>query len=121
MPDLDHTFGGDLSISASGDLLTADSLALSQERVLRRLLTNLGDYLWQPGYGGGLPAKVGQTEDVPGITALIRSQMTLEATVLQNPMPQVNVTTIPNGIAATIQYIESDSGLSAVLSFDVGP
>ncbi len=118
MPDIDHTIGGDLSISAAGDLLTADGLALSQQRVLRRLLTNPGDYLWHPEYGGGLPAKVGQTEDVPAITAVIRSQMALEATVVQNPAPHVAVTDIPNGIAANIQYTEADSGLTSVLRFD---
>ncbi len=121
MPDLDHTIGSDLSLSASGDLLTADGLVLSQERVLRRLLTNPDDYLWHPEYGGGLPGKVGQTADVPAITAVIRSQMALEATVQQNPIPEVDVTMIASGIAANIQYIETDSGLSSLLSFDVSP
>jgi hypothetical protein len=119
MPDLDHTFGGDLSVSAAGDLLTADSLTLSQERVLRRLLTNPGDYIWQPNYGASLPSYVGQTADIAAITALIRGQMALEATVAQNPPPEVAVTAIPGGIAVNIQYTETDSGEPSILSFSV--
>ncbi len=40
MADLSQTIGSDISVSANGDLLTSDGLQLSQESVLRRLLTN---------------------------------------------------------------------------------
>ena len=45
MPDISQLIGADLAVSATGDLLTSTSIALSQERVLRRLMTNPGDYL----------------------------------------------------------------------------
>ena len=47
MADISHTFGADLSLSATGDLLCVTGDTLTQQRVLRRLLTNAGDYIWQ--------------------------------------------------------------------------
>jgi hypothetical protein len=119
MPDLDHTFSGDLSISANGDLATADSVALSEERVLRRLLTNPGDYIWQPKYGAGLPQKIGDPFDVSTINAIITGQMFLEATVSRDPQPTINVQSFPNGMFVDIEYTEQDSGFDATLSFPV--
>ena len=121
MADLDHTYGGDLSASASGDLLTADGLTESEQRVLRRLLTCPGDYLWHPDYGAGLPTFVGKPINIRQITALILSQMKLEASVSQSPAPTVTVTPITNGLSATITYTEITTGQSTTLSFDVTP
>ena len=75
MPDVYHVFGSDLVVSANGDLLTADTVNLSQQRVLRRLLTNPNDYIWQPTYGAGLPQKVGDPFDVATIDSIITAQM----------------------------------------------
>ena len=73
MTDAFHYFGSDLSLSATGDLLTADGLDESQQRVLRRLLTNQQDYLWQPTYGAGLPSYIGLPLDQAALSALIKS------------------------------------------------
>ncbi len=121
MTDCFHFFGSDLTLSATGDLLTADGLDESQQRVLRRLLTNLKDYLWQPDYGAGLPGYIGQPLDQAAITALIKSQMYLENDVSHDPEPQVALTAIPNGISAQIVYTSVDTGLPVLLSFDVTP
>ena len=72
MSDAHHAWGGDLSVSPTGDLQTATGPALGTERVLRRLLTNPGDDLWQPGYGAGLARFVGPPADAAAIRALIR-------------------------------------------------
>lgn len=119
MPDLFHVFGNDLNVSANGDLLTADTVNLSQQRVIRRLLTNAGDYIWQPTYGAGLPQKVGDPFDVSTINAIITGQMYLEDTVVQTPPPVINVSSFPNGMFVDISYTEADSGAPAVLSFPV--
>jgi hypothetical protein len=119
MPDLDHTYGSDLSISANGDLLTADSIALSEERVLRRLLTNLQDYIWQPDYGAGLPEKVGDPFDVSTINAIIVGQMFLEQSVARDPAPVITVQSFPNGMFANIAYTEQDSGFPVVLNLPI--
>ena len=119
MPDLSHTFGGDLMVSASGDLLTADSLTLSQQSVLRRLLTNPGDYIWQPGYGAGVRAMIGLPIDIATVTSVIQAQMFLEDSVVRSPAPVITVTPIANGMFVEIQYVESDSQQSSVLKFSV--
>lgn len=121
MADAGHYFSGDLQLGASGDLLVATGALESQQRVLRRLLTNRGDYLWQPEYGAGLPAQIGQPLDEAEMDSLIRSQMFLEQSVVQNPPPQIVTTSIPNGIDVQIQYVEADSRQPATLSFSVTP
>ena len=68
MTDAAHYFGSDLQFSANGDLLVADGLDESQQRILRRLLTNLKDYLWQPTYGAGLPSYIGKPLDEAAIS-----------------------------------------------------
>jgi hypothetical protein len=119
--DAGHFFSGDLQVGATGDLLVASSVLESQQRILRRLLTNQGDYIWQPGYGAGLPAQIGLPLNEPEMDALITTQMYQEQSVVQNPAPQIITTTIPNGIDVQIQYVEADSALPATLSFDVTP
>jgi phage baseplate assembly protein W len=58
--DCYHYFGNDLSVASNGDILLTDGITLSQQRILRRLLTNPGDYIWELTYGAGLPQFVGQ-------------------------------------------------------------
>jgi hypothetical protein len=106
--DAYHYFSGDLQLGSDGDLQTVDSVEESQQRILRRLLTNPGDYIWHPNYGAGLPAQIGQVTDNVAIESLITTQMYLEASVVQNPAPQVDFNTFFGGITASIRYVESD-------------
>src|SRR5581483_995049 len=53
--DVFHYWGNDVSLSNTQDLLLVSGTVMGQQRVLRRLLTNPGDYLFDPNYGGGLP------------------------------------------------------------------
>ncbi|WP_435018505.1 phage tail protein [Tundrisphaera sp. TA3] len=121
MPDAAHYFSYDLALSATGDLLVADGLEESKQRVLRRLLTNIRDYLWQPGYGAGLPSYIGQLLDEAELGALIKAQMYLEASVSHDPEPVVTLRAIPNGISAQIRYTVAATGQGAYLNFDVTP
>ena len=59
MWDATLVWGGDLTINATGDLQLSTGTQLGQQRVLRRLLTNAADYIWQPDYGAGLGQFVG--------------------------------------------------------------
>jgi hypothetical protein len=119
MADAAQYFSDDLMLGATGDLQVADSVLLSQQRILRRLMTNPGDYIWEPTYGAGLPAMIGKTFDITAVTALIQSQMFMESSVQQQPAPQIIATPFQNGMYVQIQYVEVDSGLPTVLSFDV--
>src|ERR1700739_2948205 len=91
MADLSHLWGSDLQVSPTGDLALATGTALTQQRILRRLLTNPGDYIWQLDYGAGLPRFVGTPGAAAGIQAVIRGQICLEPSVAQAPEPVIDV------------------------------
>lgn len=131
MSDLYHYVGGDLSQSATGDLLKVEGSTQGQQRVLRRLLSNpalldsngnvlvSGDYIFHPDYGAGLPRMVGDTVNIPKIRGVIRGQMLLEAAVAKNPEPAITVTEIPGGVAVSIQYVDAQTRGTVVLGFEV--
>lgn len=117
--DVSHYWGSDITASAIGDLGLAPGTLRGQQRVLRRLLTNPGDYTFHPTYGAGLAKYVGSVATPAEIKALIRGQMLLEDAVSKNPPPQVIVTTITNGISVQVNYNDAPSGQPVVLSFNV--
>lgn len=119
MPDLSQLWGEDLSVSASGDIATIDGDDLTTQRILRRLMTAPGDYIWNPTYGAGLPQRVGGPDDVPLITSIIRSQIALEATVARAPAPTITVTEILNGVSVYIKFYSAVTGQQQTLSFDI--
>lgn len=123
LSDIDTYFGNDLSASGTGDLLAVAGTTRGQERVLRRLLTNPGDYIFHPDYGAGLPQWIGRNADLGKIRALIRGQMLLEAAVAKSPEPTVVVEPIPNsaggGFAVQIAYTDAVTGQTASLHFNV--
>lgn len=115
MADLSHTMGGDLALSASGDLLTASGAEATRQRVLRRLLTNPGGYLWHAEYGAGLPGMVGQPANAARIAAVIRRQMQLEPGVGVAPTPSVDVVAQAGGtVTATVRYADQSGNSQQV-------
>lgn len=119
MNDLNHFIGSDLNLSITGDLQKIDGTSKGQQRVLRRLLTNPGDYIFHPTYGAGLGAFVGSTADIAAITALIRGQILLEDAVARVPAPSIKVTQITGGVSVSIKYSDSTTKATQVLSFNV--
>jgi phage baseplate assembly protein W len=121
MPDLFHQYGGDLLIGPGGDLASVDATVLGQQRVLRRLLTNPGDYLWNPGYGAGLGQFVGQPANAARIRSVIRSQIFQESAVARQPEPVIEVQSDGGGtVTVLVSYADSNTGATQVLSFSVG-
>lgn len=121
MSDLHHAWAGDLSASPTGDLATVTGPALGTERVLRRLLTNPGDYIWQPGYGAGLARFVGQPADPAAIRALIREQMRREPAVALVPEPVIDVQSDPGGtLSVQVRYADADTADAQTLSLELG-
>jgi phage baseplate assembly protein W len=122
--DIFHVWESDLAVSASGDLALASGSALGQQRVLRRLLTNPGDYIWHTDYGAGLASFVGSPTRETQIKATIRSQIFQEAAVAQAPEPIIDVQISPAGAISTIyvdiRYTDSLSGQTQVLAFTIG-
>jgi hypothetical protein len=126
LADISHLWGNDAVTSPTGDLGTVTDATRSQQRVIRRLLTNPldangpPDYPLHPDYGAGLARYVGQAVDPAKLRALIRGQMLLEDSVAKNPQPQVTVMVInPTTISVYIRYTIAGSGAPATLSFNV--
>lgn len=117
--DLNHWVGGDVGTSATGDLGTANADTRTQQRIVRRLVTNPGEYIFHPDYGAGLPQKIGQTLDIQALRGLIRSQVRLEEGVAQTPEPQVDVSAITNGVSVHILYTSSVTRRPVSLQFNV--
>lgn len=120
MNDLAHIFGADLALSPTGDLAVSTGTQAGQERVLRRLLTNPGDYLWHLDYGAGLAAMVGQPAYPGRIAAVARAQMLRETAVARSPAPLVTASGLPTGtVTLSIRYADATTGDSATLSVPV--
>jgi hypothetical protein len=120
MQDAALLWGGDLSLTLTGDIALAGGTTLGQQRVLRRLLTNPGDYLWHLTYGAGLAQFVGTPCDVAGINATIRSQIFMESSVARLPEPVIDVQNVQDGsVYVYIRYVDSETSATQVLAFSV--
>ncbi|MFT8718268.1 phage tail protein, partial [Acetobacter sp.] len=110
MADISHVFGYDLSISSGGDLDVVSGTDAGVQRVTRRLCTNSGGYIFSLDYGAGLPARIGNTDTLADITAVVLQQMKLEASVSQTVEPSVSMTDLGNGTKQIIiKYSDSDT------------
>jgi len=119
--DVNHYFSADVLTSGTGDLSTVDGLTQSQQRILRRLLTNPGDYLWHSDYGAGVGRYVGATDnELVKLKAVIISQMMLEDSVAKNPLPVITFKTDKTSLTCSIQYTDADSRTLQTLAFTVG-
>jgi len=124
MADIAHQWGSDLGFGPTGDLAIVTGSTFGQQRVLRRLLTNPLDYIWQPGYGAGLAGFIGQPANVLQIRAQVRSQIFKEAAVAQSPEPTIDVTLSRGGAAGDVYvhllYVDAQTGQTQILTFSVG-
>ncbi len=123
MYDLAHIWNADLAVDGGGDLALVSGTNAVTQRVIRRLLTNPGAYVWNLSYGGGLAQFVGLPVIEPDITAVILDQLLLEPAVPTNPTPQVTtaVTDASAGfVVATITYSGPDSTAPVTFSVPTG-
>jgi hypothetical protein len=120
--DINHNYGHDLQVSASGDLAVVSGEERSKQRVLRRLLTAINGYIWHVDYGAGIPNYIGQalsTDLFSEIKSLIQSQIALENSVSQDPAPKIYIQTISGGIFCQINYYLNPTQQPIVLNFEV--
>lgn len=129
MADLDHFWGNDLSLSPTGDLASVEGPARGEQRIIRRLCTNgsdalnqpVGEYVFHPDYGAGLPREVGQPGNLGRVEGIARQQMLKEAAVVQSPPPAVSAAEDTLGtLTMDIAYTDSETREPRELSFDIG-
>jgi len=115
-------WGGDLSVGSSGDIAVAPVQIEVQQRLIRRLLTNPGDYIWHTEYGAGLGTFVGEPCSPGLIESTILNQLQHEALVAMNPSPTVltdqSLTGSFSTTSVTIQYqiTGTSAGMSVVVA-----
>ncbi len=120
MTDLALRVNGDLTIGPTGDLAVVTGTVLAEQRILRRLLTNPGDYIWQLTYGAGLGGYIGSPVSALAVAGIVRSQMLLEPAIAANPAPVVSSSISADGtMEIAIQYRDSNSGIILGLSFSL--
>ena len=118
MTDVDHFWGNDLSLSSTGDLATVDVPAVTQQRVLRRLLTNPGDDIWALDYGAGLGSFVGRPGAAQAVQATIHGQIFKEAAVAHTPEPVIDLQPDPTGtLYVQVRYADAQTGTTQTLTF----
>ena len=89
--DIGHQWGGDLEVGPTGNLGVVTPITSLPQRILRRLLTNPNDYIWNLDYGAGLPRFIGQPTDQAQIEAMVLSQLRQEASISRVDTPVVNL------------------------------
>jgi hypothetical protein len=119
MKDLNHYVGDDFSLSPTGSLSPVEGLDRGKQRILRRLITNPGEYLFHPEYGAGLGRYVGALMNIPEIIALVRGQILLEDCVSKSPKPVISATPANDSLSVNISYTDAPSGEPVTLSFEV--
>lgn len=121
MADVAHIIGGDLQLGPTGDLALVAGDEETQQRVLHRLLTSAGTYIWQLEYGAGLPGLIGSVVSQQQVAAIIRAQLGFEASVAADPEPEVSLSGgLLGAVSATISYTSSVSTNNQVLILPIG-
>lgn len=119
MADLDHLVGDDLKVSPTGDLAIAAGDTETQERILRRLITSVGGYMFHTDYGAGIGGMVGDPVGIEAIQGIVAGQLGLEESVAKMPAPTVTVTPIIGGVFCAISYFNAVNNNPYTLSFQV--
>lgn len=111
MADISHVFGSDISLDATGDIATAGTTEETTQRLIRRLLTATGAYVWNAEYGCGLPAQVGSTSFASTIQGIVQAQIVLEDGIDQTQPVTVSTNTDNVGdLFLTVTYTYAETG-----------
>jgi hypothetical protein len=121
MPDIYCNWQQDLGVAANGDLRAVDGMTRGRQRIIRRLMTILGEYLWHTDYGASVPARIGDTLDMALIKSVISSQIFLEDSVACSPQKQIIVNAIPYGVTVRILYTDAGTATNFEIAYDVSP
>lgn len=118
MADLSLDWGGDLELSATGGVELVSGSLLTRQRLIRRLLTVPGDYIWEPTYGAGLPSYIGRPMDLAAMSAVVRDQALLEETVSTVESVTISLVTVSSYLL-TVAYTEAGVKGTQVLTLPI--
>jgi hypothetical protein len=124
LADLDHWFGEDLVSTNIGDIQTVTGTTRGEQRVMRRLLTNPGDDIFDLTYGAGLLRYIGSPANIPKMQALCVAQMKLESVVAPSPQPTCVITQSPSDLSSfqvLANYTDQPTGIPVTLAFTMSP
>jgi hypothetical protein len=117
-------WGEDLSVGVSGDIGVALVQAEVQQRLVRRLLTNPGEYVWHVDYGAGLGSYVGERYSPGFIEGAVLNELQLEALVAGTPAPMVQTNLSVTGpfstISVAIQYQVAGTSTPDFITLNLG-
>jgi hypothetical protein len=117
-------WGSDLSVGPTGDINVTPVQENVQQRVVRRLLTNPGAYIWHTDYGAGLGGYVGRPYSPGNIVGAILNQLQLEPLVAATPTPTVQInqsTTGPfSSTSVTVQYLVAGTSSENLVTLALG-
>lgn len=120
MPDASLEWQGDFSLTPSGDLALADADVLTRQRIERRLFTAMRGYLFDLGYGAGLPQKIGGLLRPYEVESIVRSQIAQEASVAKIPPCKITVSGTVAGLRTIrIDYTDALNGRQISLDLAV--
>jgi hypothetical protein len=120
--DIYHVFGNDLVLNANNDLATVVDVDETNQRILRRLLTAKGTYIWQTDFGASIPERIGvpiSVEIVNLIKKDVKSEIFKESNVAQDPAPEIDIELIDNGFQCSIKYYNVQTQAYSILTFKV--
>lgn len=121
--DIQQFFGNDISLDSTGNLVTSSGSEQAKEAIIRRLLTNPGEYIWHADYGAGIGRFVGENlspANYDKIRSAVVSQILKEPTVAKNPAPKISFTALPNNILqADVLYYDALDNVPISISFQV--
>jgi hypothetical protein len=117
MQDVNHWYSGDTLLSVTGDLSVSSPIVSTQQRIIRRILTNPvskdgpPDYIFAPNYGCGAAKYIGETiNKLKELQKTILNQVILEPGVSTNPFPKVVLNTDNTVLFIKIMYVDITTG-----------
>lgn len=105
--DVHHIIGDDILLDKSNDLAFVFDTDETNQRIMRRLFTNKGTYIWNAKWGASIPWRVGDTlsaEVYREIVNEIRAAVLEDGNVAKDPLPEITIEQSSNGLICYIRY-----------------
>ena len=120
--DISHEIGDDIRLDSTNDLAFVFDTDETNQRIMRRLFTNKGTYIWNAKWGASIPWKVGETLSLE-LYNLVVNEVTAavleDEDVAKDPPPEISIKTTNNGLICYIRYYNTSSDKHDTISFRV--